>query len=129
MAERRCRKPVGQPLLRRQERHLASRTYKYGGLGSNRNLRLLRLHVPTIAAGAEPGADHRHREAQAGAVGDVTVRSLLSLFMLAIAGLAARGGGAAGLALMAPLASSITAIADRSVERTLPADLSTTWGA
>jgi hypothetical protein len=30
---------------------------------------------------------------------------------------------------MGPLASSVVAIADRSVERTLPADLGTTWGA
>jgi hypothetical protein len=57
------------------------------------------------------------------------VRSLLSLFMLAIAGLAAGGCVTAGLALAGPLAGSLTAIADRSVDRTMPADLGTTWGA
>jgi hypothetical protein len=57
------------------------------------------------------------------------VRSLLSLLLLAAAGLTAGGCATAGLALVGPLAGSITAIADRSVERTLPADLGTTWGA
>ena len=41
----------------------------------------------------------------------------------------AGGCASAGLALMGPLGGSLTAIADRSVERTLPADLGTTWGA
>jgi hypothetical protein len=57
------------------------------------------------------------------------VRSLLSLLALAAAGLTAGGCATAGLALVGPLAGSITAIADRSVDRTLPADLGTTWGA
>ena len=57
------------------------------------------------------------------------MRSLLSLLLLASAALTAGGCATAGLALMGPLAGSITAIVDRSVDRTLPADLSTTWGA
>jgi hypothetical protein len=57
------------------------------------------------------------------------VRRLLSLLVLAVAGLIASGCATAGLALVGPLAGSITTIADRSVERTLPADLGTTWGA
>lgn len=57
------------------------------------------------------------------------MRSLLSLLLLASAGLMAGGCATAGLALMGPLAGSVTAIADRSVDRTLPADLGTTWGA
>gem|GEM_PF-2043219 len=57
------------------------------------------------------------------------MRRLLSLLVLAAAGLTAGGCATAGLALMGPLAGGITAIADRSVERTLPADLGTTWGA
>ena len=57
------------------------------------------------------------------------MRSLLSLLLLASAGLMAGGCATAGLAIVGPLAGSITAIVDRSVERTLPADLSTTWGA
>lgn len=57
------------------------------------------------------------------------MRSLLSLLLLASAGLMAGGCATAGLALVGPLAGSLTAIVDRSVERTLPADLSTTWGA
>lgn len=57
------------------------------------------------------------------------MRSLLSLFVLAVAGLTAGGCATAGLALMGPLAGSLTAIADRSVDRTMPADLGTTWGA
>ena len=57
------------------------------------------------------------------------MRFLLTLVMLAAAGLTAGGCATAGLALMGPLASSVTAIADRSVERTLPADLGATWGA
>ncbi len=43
--------------------------------------------------------------------------------------LALSGCATAGLALAGPLAGSLTAIVDRSVERTLPADLSTAWGA
>jgi hypothetical protein len=35
----------------------------------------------------------------------------------------------AGLAAVGPILGSITAIGDRTVERTIPADLSTTWGA
>ena len=57
------------------------------------------------------------------------MRRLLSLLLLASAGLMAGGCATAGLALVGPLAGSLTAIVDRSVERTLPADLSTTWGA
>ena len=57
------------------------------------------------------------------------MRSLLSLLLLAAAGLTAGGCATAGLALVGPLAGSLTAIADRSVDRTLPADLGTTWGA
>lgn len=57
------------------------------------------------------------------------MRSLLSLLLLASAGLMAGGCATAGLAIVGPLAGSITALVDRSVERTLPADLSTTWGA
>lgn len=57
------------------------------------------------------------------------MRSLLSLLLLTSAGLMAGGCATAGLALVGPLAGSLTAIVDRSVERTLPADLSTTWGA
>lgn len=36
---------------------------------------------------------------------------------------------AAGLAAMGPIVGSFSALGDRSVERTMPADLSTTWGA
>jgi hypothetical protein len=57
------------------------------------------------------------------------MRALLSLLLLASAGLMAGGCATAGLGLVGPLAGSLTAIVDRSVERTLPADLSTTWGA
>jgi len=57
------------------------------------------------------------------------MRSLPSLLLLASAGFMAGGCATAGLALVGPLAGSVTAIVDRSVERTLPADLSTTWGA
>ena len=57
------------------------------------------------------------------------MRSLLSLLALASAGLAAGGCATAGFALVGPLAGSVVAIADRSVDRTLPADLGTTWGA
>jgi hypothetical protein len=57
------------------------------------------------------------------------MRSPLSLLVLALAGFMAGGCATAGLAIVGPLAGSVTAIVDRSVERTLPADLSTTWGA
>src|SRR5262245_16432215 len=49
--------------------------------------------------------------------------------MLALAGSMASGCATAGLALVGPLAGSLTAIADRSVDRTMPADIGTTWGA
>jgi hypothetical protein len=49
--------------------------------------------------------------------------------VLGVAGLTAGGCATAGLALVGPLAGSVAAIADRSVDRTLPADLGTTWGA
>jgi hypothetical protein len=55
------------------------------------------------------------------------MRPLLSLLVLTMSGLTAGGCATAGLALVGPLAGSITAIADRSVERTLPADLATSW--
>lgn len=57
------------------------------------------------------------------------MRTVLSLLVLASAGLMAGGCVTAGLALVGPLAGSLTNIVDRSVERTLPGDLSTTWGA
>ncbi|HUP35910.1 MAG TPA: DUF3568 family protein [Candidatus Limnocylindria bacterium] len=57
------------------------------------------------------------------------MRSLLSLLLLASAGFMAGGCATAGMALVGPLAGTVTAIVDRSVDRTLPADLSTTWGA
>jgi len=57
------------------------------------------------------------------------MRSLLSLLLLASAGLMAGGCATAGMALLGPLAGTVTAMVDRSVDRTLPADLSTTWGA
>lgn len=57
------------------------------------------------------------------------MRTVLSLLVLASAGLMAGGCATAGLALVGPLAGSLTNIVDRSVERTLPGDLSTTWGA
>ena len=57
------------------------------------------------------------------------MRALLSLFLLASAGSMAGGCATAGMALMGPLAGTVTAMVDRSVDRTLPADLSTTWGA
>jgi hypothetical protein len=57
------------------------------------------------------------------------MRSLLSLLLVAAAGLMAGGCATAGMALVGPLAGTVTAIVDRSVDRTLPADLSTTWGA
>lgn len=57
------------------------------------------------------------------------MRALLSLLLLASAGSMAGGCATAGMALMGPLAGTVTAMVDRSVDRTLPADLSTTWGA
>ena len=57
------------------------------------------------------------------------MRTLLSFLVLASVGLMAGGCATAGLALVGPLAGSLTNIVDRSVERTLPGDLSTTWGA
>ena len=57
------------------------------------------------------------------------MRRLLSLLVLAAASLIAGGCVTAGLAVVGPLAGSLTALADRSVDRTMPADLGTTWGA
>jgi hypothetical protein len=59
----------------------------------------------------------------------VIVRSLVPLLVLALAGSTASGCATAGLAVVAPVIGSLAAVADRSVERTLPADLDTTWGA
>jgi hypothetical protein len=53
--------------------------------------------------------------------------SLAALLLLVLLG--SGGCVAAGLAAVGPMLSSITALGDRSVERTIPADLSTTWGA
>jgi hypothetical protein len=53
----------------------------------------------------------------------------LLLLLLAWAGLGTGGCVTAGLAAVGPILGSITAIGDRTVERTIPADLSTTWGA
>jgi hypothetical protein len=50
-------------------------------------------------------------------------------FLLVWAGLGSGGCVTAGLAALGPVMGSISALADRSVERTIPADLSTTWGA
>ena len=52
---------------------------------------------------------------------------LVALLLLVLSG----GGGcaAAGLAAVAPMLGSFAALGDRSVERTVPADLPTTWGA
>jgi hypothetical protein len=57
------------------------------------------------------------------------MRALFALLLLASAGLMAGGCATAGMALMGPLAGTVTAMVDRSVDRTLPADLSTTWAA
>ena len=54
--------------------------------------------------------------------------TLLS-FLLVWAGLGSGGCVTAGLAALGPVVGSISALGDRSVERTIPADLSTTWGA
>jgi hypothetical protein len=53
----------------------------------------------------------------------------LLLSLLLCAGLGSGGCATAGLAALGPLLGSISALGDRSVERTIPADLSTTWGA
>jgi hypothetical protein len=53
----------------------------------------------------------------------------LLLSLLLCAGLGSGGCAAAGLAALGPLLGSVSALGDRSVERTIPADLSTTWGA
>lgn len=52
----------------------------------------------------------------------------VALLLLSIALMASGGCVTAGLAI-GPVVSSITALADRSVERTIPADLATTWAA
>ncbi len=62
----------------------------------------------------------------------MSVRSYspLSLAPLLLIVLLGNGGCvAAGLAAVGPMLGSITALGDRTVERTIPADLSTTWGA
>ena len=53
----------------------------------------------------------------------------LLLSLLLCAGLGSGGCATAGLAALGPLLGSVSALGDRSVERTIPADLSTTWGA
>jgi hypothetical protein len=53
----------------------------------------------------------------------------LLLSLLLCAGLGSGGCVTAGLAALGPVVGSISALGDRSVERTIPADLSTTWGA
>jgi hypothetical protein len=53
--------------------------------------------------------------------------SLAALLLLVLLG--SGGCVAAGLAAVGPMLGSITALGDRTVERTIPADLSTTWGA
>jgi hypothetical protein len=56
--------------------------------------------------------------------------SPLALAPLLVLVLLGSGGCvAAGLAAVGPMLGSITALGDRTVERTIPADLSTTWGA
>jgi hypothetical protein len=53
---------------------------------------------------------------------------LLVAFLLLV--LSGSGGCAAvGLAAVGPMLSSFAALGDRTVERTVPADLPTTWGA
>jgi hypothetical protein len=53
-----------------------------------------------------------------------------SLALLLVPVLLGTGGCVtAGLAVVGPVLGSLTALGDRSVERTIPADLSTTWGA
>ena len=53
----------------------------------------------------------------------------LLMSLLLCTALASGGCATAGLALLGPLVGSISALGDRSVDRTIPADLSTTWGA
>ena len=53
----------------------------------------------------------------------------LLLSLLLCAGLGSGGCATAGLAALGPLLGSVSALGDRSVERTIPADISTTWGA
>jgi hypothetical protein len=53
--------------------------------------------------------------------------SLAPLLLLVLLG--SGGCVAAGLAAVGPIMGSLTALGDRTVERTIPADLSTTWGA
>jgi hypothetical protein len=53
--------------------------------------------------------------------------SLAPLLLLVLLG--SGGCVAAGLAAVGPVLGSITALGDRTVERTIPADLSATWGA
>ena len=52
---------------------------------------------------------------------------LVALLLLVLSG--SGGCAAAGLAAVGPMLSSFAALGDRSVERTVPADLPTTWGA
>lgn len=52
---------------------------------------------------------------------------LVALLLLVLSGGA--GCAAAGLAAVGPVLSSFAALGDRSVERTVPADLQTAWGA
>lgn len=54
-------------------------------------------------------------------------RSFLLLLLPVLLG--SGGCVTAGLAAMGPIVGSLSALGDRSVERTMPADLSTTWGA
>src|SRR5215831_12407632 len=54
----------------------------------------------------------------------MTMLLLLSLVLLGTGGCVA-----AGLAAVGPVLTSVVAIGDRSVERTIPADLQATWGA
>ena len=53
--------------------------------------------------------------------------SLAPLLLLVLLG--SGGCVAAGLAAVGPMLGSIAALGDRTVERTIPADVSTTWGA
>jgi hypothetical protein len=53
----------------------------------------------------------------------------IAFLLLSLLPLATGGCVTAGLAIGGPVISSIVAVSDRSVERTIPADLSTTWAA
>jgi hypothetical protein len=53
----------------------------------------------------------------------------IALLLLSMLPLATGGCVTAGLAIGGPVISSIVAVSDRSVERTIPADLPTTWAA